>query len=115
MSKQIIVQRISNDLSGNLVVNVLGWYSIAAASQIPISGGVSLWPGASTAENNLIASGAVVEELYTLNYPSNATASSIKSDLLARWSSRQSIITAKLNPNLYLGVFYDPTASGWSA
>ena len=114
MAKQVIVKRISNDRQGNLLVNVLNWYAVTAQAAVP-GPGQSQWSGASVAENSAISNGTVIEEAIQYSYAATTTEPTIKADLLARWGVRQTAITSAVNPNSFYGIYYDPSASGWSA
>jgi hypothetical protein len=115
MAKQIVVQRVVSGPGGDNAVTFVLWLAVAAGREVPIAGGVSAWAGASTAENTAIAAGQVIEESYQIQYPVAMTKAQIQTDLLSRFTARQAQITARVNPNVYFGVYYDPAATGWSA
>jgi hypothetical protein len=114
MAKQIIVQRIEKGPGGDNNVGVVAWFAVAAGREIPIANAVSVWPGASVAENAAIAAGQVIEESYSAQYTLTTTKAQIQADLVAKFNARQAQITARPNPNLFFGVFFD-SVTGWSA
>lgn len=114
MAKQIIVQRIEKGPGGDNNVGVVAWFAVAAGREIPIANAVSIWSGASASENAAIAAGQVIEESYSAQYTLTTTKSQIQADLVAKFNARQAVITARPNPNLFFGVFFD-SVTGWSA
>lgn len=114
MAKQIIVQRIEKGPGGDNNIGVVGWFAVAAGREVPIANAVSVWTGASPSENAAIAAGQVIEEAYSAQYPITMTKAQIQADLVAKFNARQAVITARPNPNLFFGTFFD-SVSGWSA
>jgi hypothetical protein len=114
MAKQVIILRVERGPGGDNNVNYLMWLAVAASRETPITGAVSAWAGASTAENTAIAAGQVIEEPYSSQYPTSMTKAQVQAALLAQFNARQAVITARPNPNLFFGVFFD-SVSGWSA
>lgn len=110
MAKQIIVlQQNSNGTDVN--IQAVMWYPITSGAQQQNG---SQWSGASAAEIAAIQSGAVLEEVRNFAFPVGTPAAAIKAVLQQAWTDRNAHI-AGIGPNVYYGIYYDPTATGWSA
>ena len=110
MAKQIIVlNQSSNGTSVNYSVAL--WYPITAGVTPTTLG--SQWSGASTAENNAILAGTVIEEIGSHSFPVGVSTSAIKAVFNQMWTDRNTQING-IGPNQYFGVFFD-SVSGWSA
>ena len=110
MAKQIIVTSYSqNDTS--MTIGCVFWYPITQGAKAQASG--STWSGASTAENQAIQNGSVLEEGQSFSFPVSAAVTTIKDVLNKAWTQRNNAI-AGIGPAQYFGVFYD-SSTLWSA
>jgi hypothetical protein len=110
MAKEIIVLGAN---VGNIftAINCVFWYSITTGVATRANG--SVWAGASTAENNAILAGTVLEETQTFQFPTNLATADTKAWLVQYWTNRNAQIGG-IGPGLYANV-YDDSVTGWSA
>ena len=90
------------------------WADVPVARQpfYARAGAVSTWAGASVAENDAIASGAVAEKVMLYSPAAGETLAQGRAILIAKWTSWQAFVTAS-NPWARYGSFYD--GSTWTA
>ena len=69
-------------------------------------GAVSVWTGASAAENAALASGAIVEHVDQFNVPAGTPIADVRALLQTQWQGFQDRITAD-NPWVRYGTFWD--------
>jgi hypothetical protein len=110
MAKEIIV--LTQATNGTTVdYKIAFWYPITSGVATTTLG--SVWSGASTAENNAILAGTVIEEVSSYSFPVGTPATAIKPVLQQVWTDRNAQING-IGPNVFFGVFFD-SVSGWSA
>jgi hypothetical protein len=109
MAKQIV---ILDSPRANVYRYVL-WATVPTARQVMYAqpGKVSAWKGASQAENDAIATGAVVEIQDEFEVAPGTTLASVRADLISLQTSFQAATTAN-NPWVRYGTFYD--GSTWT-
>jgi hypothetical protein len=110
MAKQIIILGVSTTPILNTISCVF-WFPIATG--IKTVTGVSVWSGASAAENLAIQAGTVLEEQTNFQFPVGFAVASIKAFLLQYWTNRNSQL-AGAGPGQFANV-YDDSITGWSA
>ena len=114
MAKEIIILSLS---AGNQVtdqeVTVAFWFPVPAGQQIPQPGVTSLYRGASAAEIAALKAGAVVEQIYSTQYPNTFTLAQIQNALQTAYTEVQTAFSALPNPNLFYGAFFDGVT--WNA
>lgn len=110
MSKQIIVLGVTTT---PVIQNVqcVFWFPITSGKLVVT--GVSVWAGASAAENSAIQSGSVVEEVSGFQFPVGFPTAEMKVFLQSYWTNRNTAING-VGPGLYNSVFWD-SVTGWSA
>ena len=93
-----------------LTLNLVFWYQITSGPKA-ISG-ISAWPGASTAENTALQSGAILEEVTSFSFPVGVSVASIEAFLQQYWSNRNAQING-IGPGLYQN--YGFVNGAWTA
>ena len=110
MAKQIIILGVTTTPLLNSM-NCVFWYPISSSPK-PVSG-ISGWAGASSAENQAIQAGTVLEEVGSFQFPVGFATASIKAFLLQYWTNRNAQL-AGVGPGQFANVF-DDSITGWSA
>ena len=112
--KRIIV--LTQNVSESEVnYSVLFWFSITSGMRTQTAG--SQWVangtsvGASTAENQAIQAGTVLEEAHSFTFPVSTPIADIEAVLLQSWTNRNTQING-IGPNQFYGAFNDST-TGW--
>ena len=109
MAKQIIILGVTTTPLLNSI-NCVFWYPISSSAKAV--SGISVWPGASAAENQAIQAGSVLEETQSFQFPVGFTPASIKAFLLQYWANRNAQL-AGVGPGQFANVFED-SITGWS-
>lgn len=111
MAKQIIV--LDKIPESGLYRGVL-WADVPLGRQAfyAKTGAVSVWTGASGAENTAIAAGQVAEKVITLSVSDGATLAQLKAAFIEQQVLFQTFVTT-YNPWSRYGSFYDGTV--WTA
>jgi hypothetical protein len=94
-------------VSGGYQVNYLLWLATTSG----VAGKSSAWTGASSAENNALGAGALIEIERSQFFPLNTTLANAEAQMANDWSAQQSQLTASVQPGQFFGNFYDGT--GW--
>ena len=110
-AKEAIILEISTGQPQAIEVR----YALWLTTLIPVArpGVVSLWTGASAAENAAIAAGTTIEVVRGRDFPSTLTKAQIQGFLQAEFSAQQQYLQGQVQPGQFYGVFFDGT--GWSA
>lgn len=107
--RQIIIQERIN-IPSDFSFRYIFWLSVPATRQTfyANASATSNVKDATAGELTAIQNGQVLEEVYTGNYPAGTPIATIQSDLAAKYTARQTVIT-NLNPWLYYGTSWDGT------
>ena len=114
MARQIIILETRPNTGGLTSISAALWFPIGSlAARVPRNPAISPVPNVTAAEQTDLESGAVLEEVMTVVYPSGMGTAGIKSDLVNRFSARAAYLATTPPTRQFFGVFYDGTA--WSA
>ena len=95
-------------VQGGYQVNYLLWI----ATTNGVAGKSSSWSGASSAENNLLGSGGLIEIPRSQFFPLGTTLANAEAQMQNDWAAEQSQLSASVQPGQFFGNFYDGT--GWT-
>jgi hypothetical protein len=100
---QIIILGIDSD-PGQIRVSYLLW--TVTASPIPNPGAVSIWTGATAAQNAAIAAGTTIETQRVLSVPAGTSKAVIQAQLVAIFTATQTVVTAVSSGCTYNGTIW---------
>lgn len=94
-------------VSGGYQVNYLLWLATTSG----IAGKSSSWAGASSAENNALGVGSILEVPRSQFFPLGTMLANAEAQLQNDWTAQQNQLTSSVQPGQFFGNFYDGT--GW--
>lgn len=112
MAKQVIFLDASPGDASHTLVRYVMWFPIAPASQVPIAGAQSAWRGASAQDNKDLQTGAMIEELRSVNFLKSVTPAEMQAYVQTVYNQRLTERAALQNPNTFYGAFFD--GSTWT-
>jgi hypothetical protein len=106
MAKQVIVMGYEQD-SQQTVYDCLFWYPMASGLKPQASG--SAWPGASTAENQAILNGSIVEIRQAVTVPTGIQLTSLEDVIQRIWTNKNAALSG-IGANKFQGSYWDGSA-----
>lgn len=94
-------------VSGGYQVNYLLWLATTSG----IAGKSSSWAGASSAENNALGVGSILEVPRSQFFPLGTILANAEAQLQNDWTAQQNQLTSSVQPGQFFGNFYD--GAGW--